>query len=263
MAVTDTHFVKIDGTVANDIPLARDYTHTLIPQHVQVPPIAYGPKITIAQDTYTRTWSFKPILLTRAQHDALVALAVTETTTAIAYPALYVMESEGTPNTWDNFVVDILSITDTGNGGDVANNRITSLSFGLRGTSGGFTMVVDSGGANAVTLYLDGLESISQAVGFLAAETDTGDGQPSLTGPSPITASLGGWCATGSLDALQKTLDAKLAVEMVGLAMKTTGTGYFATELPSTATAYLTALSVGEELGAMAHVGLTIVHDRG
>jgi len=261
--VSDTHFLELDATAANDIPLPKYHTHTLIPQHVRVPPAAYGPVITIAQGTYSRTWSFTKIPLTRAQHDAIIALMVTETTISSTYPRLNVMDAEGTPNTWDAYTVDIDSLTDSHLGSDDADNREASMTFSLRATSGGFTMVVDSGGANAVTVYLDGLESISQAVNFLAAETDSGDGAASLTGPAPLSATVTGWAATGDLDKLQKTLDAKLSVEMVGLAMKTTGSGYFATELPSTAAAYLTALSVTEEQGAMAHVGLTIMHDRG
>ena len=49
MAVTDTHFLELDATDANDIALSKGYTHAFTASKVQVPPIAYGPMITVAQ----------------------------------------------------------------------------------------------------------------------------------------------------------------------------------------------------------------------
>jgi len=263
MAVTDTHFVEIDATANNDIALTKHHAHTFTAQKIQVPPAAFGAMITIGQGVYSRTWTFTDVTLTRAQHDALIALAITETTTASTYPRLNVMDAEGSPNTWDVFTVDLDVLTDRNLHADEADNRIATLTFSLRQTSGAFTMVVDSGGGNAATVTLDGLESVQQAIGFLAADTVTRNGAPSILGASPLEASMSGWVATGDIDKLQKTLDAELAVEMVGASFKTTGSGYFATEVPSGATAFLTSMTVDAELGALAHVSLTMVHDRG
>ena len=92
MAVTEASFVEIDANAANDIELPKADAHALTPSYVRVPPKAYGPMITIAQDSYIRTWTFADVVLTRAQHDALVALLVTETTTSSVYPRLNVMD---------------------------------------------------------------------------------------------------------------------------------------------------------------------------
>jgi len=261
--VSDTHFLERDATADNDIALPKHYTHTLTELGVvETPSLAFGIPLTLAVAGYQRRWIFPDVVLTRTEHDAVVALAVTEVGVGSTYPRLNVMDAYGTPNTWDVFAVRVSALVDGSVESEAVSKRLCTLTFTLRGTTGGFSFVVDSGGANSVTLTLDSLESVTQMVQLAhKGVTLTGVDPLAVVGEPPIEAQVSGWCATTDLDKLQKVLDAVTPVEMVGAAFDTAGSGYFSTELPSTTTAILQSLTLLEKRGALAHVQLAIVRD--
>lgn len=263
MAVTDSSFIRVDANDANDLPLKAGHSHTFTPFPLTVT-VPEKPDDVIGLARYTESWTFpeaatgEVVELTQAQFVALMAAAKTPISKAATYPQLHLINSD-TP-TWLVYSVS-LAVSD---GGQKGNNidRFCTVTCTHRSISGSLTFVVDNGGGNSVTVDLVSLEAVGQLITVSGKNTTTeGNDSLSARGPSPISCVVMGYVATGDLDKLQKTLKAKLAVEMVGDAFDTTGSGYFSTELTAGTTGVLEDLRMLGIMGAKALVQLSIVRD--
>ena len=256
--MADTYCI-LERSAASSVTLSADgrgVSMDLSPQPVKVP-CTSGPPGVLDSAVYERTLTFTGVRLSASDYLTLVATAIDNIVYNDTYPQLKVYD-QGTATATELKVTVYLS-----------GWRFLSLAelegdvtCVLRSTSGYYTFVVDSGGANATTVYLDRLEQVSQILQLAGkGSTLTGADPLSVVAEPPMEATVSGWVATTGLNTLQKVLDAATAVEMVGAAFDTTGSGYFSTELTSTTTAILESMSVDEKRGSLCHVTLGIVRD--
>ena len=253
--MVDYSFVEKDSTTDNDVQLKGPHSEVFTPVPIEVPAHAGGANLVLNTQRYSRTWAFTNCEVTRAEYDRLVTMLKANVEHNSTYPRLNVLKSL-TP-TYDVFSVSVVSLTSNPLATDHIN-RLVNITFKERSTSGAATIVVDNSSAQggAVTVYLDELESVEQNLSNSWQPT-----QSEMTlyvGPyKPLACKISGWVtSTGDLDKLQQTLQSQTAVEVVGLAFDTTGSGYYSTNNPTTAV--LTSLSSGAKIGGIVRVNLVV-----
>ena len=244
-----------------DLPCnPQDITESLSPEDTTLPTSTGPPGAYCLR--YQRHWVLSNVRITAANYntlrDFITSTGIAETAT---YPIFKIYDTSfASQSSYDcvyGFRDMVLEV------GGATIYRTGTVMVRARSKANHFTMVVDSGGGNAVTVYLDDAESIGQALAFMAPQTQTGDGESNVGGARAMQATLQGIVQESDLNKLQVVLDAETAVEMVGTLFDTSGSGAFTTELPAASTAYLVSLGVqGCVNGARFRVSLTLSHDR-
>lgn len=267
MPITDYSFLERDATENNDIALApttpagepATHQHNITVGPVYLPKNGDGPSLVATIPSWIETWTYPRCVLSQADFATLVTVAKTDIAYNSDYPRLNVLTAIAP--TFLTYNVVIASITDDGHGCSDFT-RAATITFRSRSIASPFTFVLGSGGANAVTMLLSNLESVEQAIRLVGAGRQVaGRDSLRLYGPNPIQATVSGLIANADIEKVQLLLGAKAAVEMVGAAFSTDGSGRITTELPSTSTAILKSFTSQGQLGDYTQLSCVIVKD--
>ena len=130
-----------------------------------------------------------------------------------------------------------------------------------RGTSTGYTLILDKGGSNEVTLkFGSGVETIAQATAFQQLSLKSGDHVQEFLGPQPQVVDFTGWLTTSSdLDKINKIYETGEAVEVEGTSFQTDGGGYISTNYA--AKALLVSWQQLREVGSNLQVKVSLRED--